>query len=105
MGNLRAHEAATTMTEMAGLRAAIFYHLQANHFPPVPETMVPICIEAVQLGVEQVLAGTYAEEDILIDLPEDISYRGASQAPLSAIIESHHLEPFIMAELERLEEE
>ncbi len=70
------------------LEQAIGYHLQGNHYPPVPLTMVQPCIDAID---------AYYEEDYqrMIDMPKvgdfQITYRGSTQAPASAIIEQHHL--------------
>jgi hypothetical protein len=88
MGTLRAMEAATIMTEMAGREQAMSYHLTANHFPPVPTTMLPVCIKAVE---------NWEDSDMMLDLPEGIEYQGQTQAPVWAIIEGHHLEVFVEA--------
>jgi hypothetical protein len=63
---------------------AIGIHLQGNHYPPIPLTMVQPCIEAIN---------AYWDEDLnkMIDMPEGVSYRGNTKAPAWAIIESHHL--------------
>lgn len=87
MGSLKAHEAATVMTDMVGKEMAMEYHLRHNHFPPVPKEMVPMCIEAAE---------TYGDDpDRLIDLPEGTTWKGGTQAPVWAIVEGHHLEPFV----------
>ena len=70
------------------LETQILYHLKGNHYPPVPAEMVTPCIEAID---------AYYEEDYqrMIDMPMvgdfQITYRGSTQAPASAIIEQHHL--------------
>jgi hypothetical protein len=70
------------------LETQILYHLKANHYPPVPSEMVQPCIDAID---------AYYEEDYqrMIDMPMvgdfQITYRGSTQAPASAIIEQHHL--------------
>jgi hypothetical protein len=72
--------------DMAG---AIAMHLRANHYPPVPTSMVQPCIDAID---------AYWEDDLnrQIELPEGISWRGENSAPAYAVIESHHLEPWCM---------
>ena len=72
-----------------GMETAIRLHLTSNHYPPVPVSMVPICIEAID---------AYWEEDLNreVELPEGISWRGENFAPAYAIIESHHLEAWCM---------
>lgn len=70
------------------LETQILYHLKGNHYPPVPSEMVQPCIDAID---------AYYEEDYqrMIDMPMvgdfQITYRGSTQAPASAIIEQHHL--------------
>jgi hypothetical protein len=105
MGTIRAIEAATTMTDMAGLERAMTYHLRSNHYPPVPREMVPVAIEAVQVYaaalVEFSPTGFEFELDEL-DLNGGATFQGRDTAPVRAIIEGHHLDAFVEAELERL---
>ena len=70
------------------LETAIGYHLQGNHYPPVPLSMVEPCIEAID---------AYYDEDYnkLIKMPEGVSYRGSKFAPASAIVEQHHLDAWL----------
>jgi len=72
-----------------GMETAIRLHLTSNHYPPVPVSMVSVCIEAID---------AYWEEDLNreVELPEGISWRGQNSAPAYAIIESHHLESWCM---------
>lgn len=74
------------------LETQIGYHLQGNHYPPVPLFMVQPCIEAID---------AYYEEDYnkLIEMPEGVSYRGDRYAPAHAIISQHHLEAWLPEEL------
>jgi len=67
------------------LEQAIGYHLQGNHYPPVPLSMVKPCIEAID---------AYHENDAMrfIAMPEGVFYKGMSHAPAWAIIEQHHLD-------------
>ncbi len=70
------------------LEVAIGYHLQGNHYPPVPLSMVEPCIEAID---------AYWDEDYnkLIEMPEGVSYRGDRYAPAHAIVEQHHLDAWL----------
>ena len=74
------------------LETAIGYHLQGNHYPPVPLSMVQPCIEAID---------AYYDEDYnkLIEMPEGVSYKGQTHAPAWAIIEQHHLSAWLPEEL------
>ena len=70
------------------LEDQIGIHLSSNHYPPVPQSMVTPCIEAIELCN----AGDQGE---LVDLPDGILWKGEPQAPAYAIVEAHHLEPWI----------
>jgi len=84
---------AADMADHANLTQALTWHLQSNHFPPVPLAMVPVC----EAAIDAVLSG---EPDIFIDLPEETTWRGESEAPAWAIVEGHHLEAFIESALD-----
>lgn len=102
-----------SMTAMAiantdfSLEEQLAYHLQANHYPPIPKVMVETCIEAID---------AYWEEDTnkLIKLPCDgigkdgkpfqIRWRdGSDHAPAWAIIEHAHLDFWLVDNYEEEE--
>lgn len=59
-------------------------HLSANHYPPVPSSMVQPCLDAIN--------AYWADElDRDISLPNGITWRDKNSAPAHAIIEAHHL--------------
>jgi hypothetical protein len=75
----------------------VAWHLQGNHYPPIPLVMVEICVEAIQLA----RLGYYTAE-VKLPLgeskdgePFQITWHGQDTAPVSAIVESHHLDAFI----------
>jgi hypothetical protein len=70
------------------LETQLGYHLQGNHYPPVPLSMVQPCIDAIDAYYEE----DYNQE---INLPHPITWKGNATAPASAIVEAHHLEWFI----------
>ena len=70
------------------LENAIGMHLQGNHYPPVPLSMVAPCIEAIDAAYDE----DYNRE---IEMPEGVSYKGRTTAPAWAIIEQHHLSPWL----------
>ena len=81
----------TTATELAtilDLDSSLAMHLQVNHYPPVPKSMVQPCIDAID---------AYHDEDYQrhIDLPEGCYWRGETYAPASAIVEAHHLDAWL----------
>jgi hypothetical protein len=67
------------------LETQLAYHLQGNHYPPVPLSMVQPCIDAIDAYYDK-------SYDRLIVMPEGVLYKGLGFAPASAIIEQHHLE-------------
>jgi len=73
------------------LETAIGYHLQGNHYPPVPLSMVPVCIEAIDFAYEDMW-------DETIEMPDGITYKGETCAPVWAIIEQHHLHAWLPEE-------
>ena len=70
------------------LERQISIHLQGNHYPPVPLSMVQPCIDAIDAYYEE----DYNQE---INLPHPITWRGNATAPASAIIEAHHLQAWL----------
>ena len=85
MGALQAMELAEDEFGL-GLENSISIHLRSNHYPPVPDIMVPVCIDAIDA------VNTEGDWDKEITLPEGVSWKGLTSAPASAIIEQHHLE-------------
>jgi len=79
---------AIALEENLSLETGLAYHLQANHYPPVPVAMVQPCIDAIDAFHEE-------DFDREINLPEGISWRGQNTAPASAIAEAHHLDAWL----------
>jgi hypothetical protein len=93
MGNLNAAAMAEAVGEgQVGLRPALHWHLTSNHYPPVPASMVDVCVEAIEAVCD-------GEDDFEVELPEQITYRGRSTAPASAIVENYHLQFFVENQL------
>ena len=92
MGALQAQE----MAEMLDIETAMAWHLQSNHYPPVPLSMVEPCIEAIQNALE----GKWLEPVLL---PDPVRYRGSNYAPTDTIIEQHHLWAWVELDEEGLE--
>lgn len=75
----------------------VAWHLQGNHYPPIPLVMVEVCVEAIGLA----RLGYYTAEVKLPlgeskdGVPFQITWNGQDTAPVSAIVESHHLDGFI----------
>jgi len=70
------------------LEDSVTIQLRSNHYPPVPYSMVPVCIEAIKACNEL----DYNRE---IKLPEGISFRGKITAPANQIVSQHHLDNWV----------
>ena len=89
MGRAFAVDLSTEFDTEFDLEMAISIHLQNNHYPPVPLSMVQPCIDAIDAAWNQ-------DYNLMIELPQGVTYRGgATSAPAYAIIENHHLLPWI----------
>lgn len=75
------------------LEDAIGMHLRGNHYPPVPLSMVPVCIEAIDAFNE-------GDASVMVKLPEGVSWRGQLEAPAYAIIEAHHLDAWLQYDMD-----
>ena len=87
MGRLQAEVLASE--DFLPLESQLRWHLTSNHYPPVPTSMIPVCIEAIDKANE-------GEWDEMISLPEGIEWRGSTMSPVHAIVEQHHLETWII---------
>ncbi len=87
-GNKMGHTTALALAEDLSLEAGLAYHLQANHYPPVPVAMVQPCIDAIDAFYDE----EYSRE---INLPEGILWRNQTSCPASAIVDAHHLEAWL----------
>jgi hypothetical protein len=81
---------AQELSEILDLEGGIAMHLQVNHYPPVPRSMVKPCIEAIDAYNDNY------ETHKLIELPEGVTWRGETSAPAWALIEAHHLDPWLV---------
>ena len=89
MGSLHAMEFSNMVEEgNISLEQTLEWHLTGNHYPPVPVSMVPVCLEAIRLC-------RLEKFDEMVELPKGISWKDQNSAPVYAIIEAHHLEHFI----------
>jgi hypothetical protein len=86
MGYLHAIEFA-----QGDLDTGLTWHLQSNHYPPIPLTMLEPCKEAIN---------AIRDEDFYreIALPEGVLYKGRTTAPAWAISDQHHLDAWIESE-------
>ena len=89
MGNMHAEEFANyDKKHTRGIDLGLRAHLQGNHYPPVPESMVGPSKRAIN-------AVNKGKHDSNIRLPEGVSWKGKKSAPASAIVEAHHLHAWL----------
>jgi len=84
----------TTALDLAAefdLETAIGIHLKANHYPPVPRSMIQPCIHALDAYYED-------DHNRQIEMPEGVTYKGLTTAPAWAIIDQHHLQAWLPEE-------
>lgn len=83
---------ARDMAAHADLDTALRWHLTANHYPPLPVSLIEPAKRAIQL---------YADGDVNADveLPVDVRWRGQTHAPAWACVEAWHLGAFVDATL------
>jgi hypothetical protein len=94
MGSNLANERASGVLDDLGIHldieTQIGIHLSANHYPPVPKSMIRPCIEAIDAVND---LGLWNAD---IEMPEGVTYKGLTTAPAWAIIEQHHLDAWII---------
>lgn len=88
------YNTAVDLASTLSLRQSIQLHLTTNHYPPVPSSMVEPCVEAINACVDG------DDDEMLIQLPGGVFWRGHDTAPAWAIVEAHHLQPWIDMHLE-----
>lgn len=86
MGRLQAEAMAEASIS---LEMQLEWHLRSNHYPPVSTDMIPVCIEAID-------EANMGEWHTRLQLPEGTWYKDSNTAPVWAIIESLHLESWII---------
>jgi hypothetical protein len=80
MGSLAARD----MAAHAPLAQAVAWHLSSNHYPPVPSCMVGPCVRAIRKARR-------GDWESRIRLPKGVKYQGRALAPVSAVMDGHHL--------------
>jgi hypothetical protein len=86
MGNMHAEEFASMKGKNKDL--GLLAHLQGNHYPPVPASMLGPSKRAIS-------AVNSGKHDSKIKLPEGVLWRGEKHAPAHAIVDAHHLHAWL----------
>jgi hypothetical protein len=76
------------LSSSGDVESVLSWHLSANHYPPMPVSMVAPCLAAIE---------AFADEDFdrVVELPDGVEYRDESSAPAWVVVEVCHLEGFL----------
>lgn len=94
MGHLQADEMANMVEGGAiSLREVLGWHLQYNHYPPLPGSLIDVAEKAIEHTNK-------GEEDALIELPQGMARGDTGEKMVRAwwVIESMHLDSFLSSE-------
>ena len=73
------------------LEQKLSWHLQGNMDPPVPETFIPLAVQAILLD-----SYGFNWDTTQLTLPPGSRFQGKASANLRDVIEGHHLEFFLL---------
>lgn len=79
-------ETDTTIEQM------VSWHFSSNCYPPVPQIMVPVAVQAILMVLDE-------EGGDTVELPEGVSFRGDTEVNAYTIVENLHLWAFVTAGL------
>lgn len=80
---------ALDMREYGGEEVALRWHLSHNHFPPIPEEMIPVAKKALV----NAKAGRWGRR---VKLPPGVRHRATGQcATTEALVRHMHLDAFL----------
>lgn len=74
------------------LEQQVSWHFSSNCYPPVPQVMVPVAVQAIDLVIGD-------EGDALVELPDGVSFRGNTEVTAYTIVENLYLWAFVDASL------
>jgi hypothetical protein len=75
----------------ASLNMALAWHLQSNHYPPLPSALIETAKQAIEAGNDD-------DFDREIDLPDGIELGDRTSVPAGELIEAMHLDAFLISE-------
>ncbi len=70
------------------LSRAVSLHFSSNCYPPVPQYMVDVAVEAIEHCAHE-------DSEFTIELPEGVSYQGKEKVKAYEIVEGLYLEAFV----------
>lgn len=90
MGYISAFGIADTDT---AIEQQVSWHFSSNCYPPVPQYMVPVAVEAINLVA-------YDDGDVELALPEGVYFKGRTEVSAETIVENLYLWAFVQSLLE-----
>ena len=75
------------------LEQKLKWHLQGNHYPPLPMSLVSACLEAIELA----RLDYYTAE---VKLPNGLEYDGSPVMVVGELVSACHLDGFIYTDSE-----
>ena len=78
---------------LGSLRLNVACHLQSNHYPSLPLSLVPVALRAIRYANKE-------QWHKRVRMPKNLSFRGMRLAPVGDLIESLHLEFFLNPEIQ-----
>lgn len=70
------------------LEDAILVHLTSNHYPPLPTSLVPVAVQAIE-------AVNASDPHAIVRLPLGHAFRGYTSAEAHELVEGLHLEAWV----------
>jgi hypothetical protein len=92
MGSLHAIELASGEF-VPTLNDQIAIHFQSNCYPPIPQIMIPVAIEAIQAVNDE-------DFDRVIDLPEGVNFRNATTIKACQAVDALYLNAWVFVTTE-----
>lgn len=87
------------------LAAALEWHLQANHYPPLPVALVPVAQQAIEIAQEAIDLEDPHLWHQEIQMPDGMLYRDSEVVEVGEAVESLHLEAFLHGPEDYVEDE
>ena len=70
------------------LEAKVSWHFSSNCYPPVPQYMVPLAVQAI----EHARGGDW---DAVLDCPEGVTFRDGTTVSVEHVVDTLHLGAFV----------
>jgi hypothetical protein len=90
-----------TAMDLAGsevsLEQQLSIHFSSNCYPPIPQQMIPTAIAAIDACWEE-------DYDLMIPLPDGVSFRGQTEVSARNVVESYRLDAWLVDDYEDEEE-